>query len=262
MRIVFVGSGNAATVLARKIKLAGHEIAQVYSRHLYNAEELADELHCQATDDYSKITSDAQLYIVALSDTALYELHNNWHAGNKLVVHTAGAVKKNALQQVSVNYGVFYPLQSLRKERTDYDNFPILVDANSSDNLLLLTDFAESISGTVRHTDDEHRMHLHLAAVIVNNFTNHLYTLAEAYCTSRYVSFSLLKPLILETAERIKEFAPASVQTGPAQRNDLQTIAIHQQLLLNHPLLLALYNQFTQSIQSADTYTPYTHQPF
>lgn len=250
MRIAFLGSGNAATVLARKIKQAGHEIIQVYSRHKYNAEELADELGSTATDNYKEISNDAQLYIVAISDTALNELHLHWQPGNKPVVHTAGAVTMNVLQKVSANYGVLYPLQSLRKERNDYHNFPILVDANNEDNLSLITDFAETITNVVRHADDEHRLHLHIAAVIVNNFTNHLYTLAEAYCNSNDVSFSLLKPLILETAERLEEFAPSNMQTGPAQRNDLKTIETHRMMLQQHPQLLALYNQFTQSIQS------------
>lgn len=250
MRIVLIGSGNVAAVLGKKIRQAGHEIIQVYSRHLYNAEDLADEMGCAATDDLKNITTEGQLYIVALSDTALNDLPGNWHAGNKLVVHTAGAVPAGILSNVSANYGVLYPLQSLRKERSDYDNFPLLVDASNKDNLTLLTDFAETITNTVRVADDEHRMHLHVAAVIVNNFTNHLYTLAEDYCNANDVSFSLLKPLIIETAERIQEFASATMQTGPAYRNDLKTIERHKELLQQQPLLLALYNQFTQSIRS------------
>jgi predicted short-subunit dehydrogenase-like oxidoreductase (DUF2520 family) len=250
MRIVLIGSGNAATVLGRKIKTAGHEIIQVYSRHLYNAGELADELQSEATDVYENISTEAHLYIVALSDTALHELHLNWNAGNRLVAHTAGAVSIKALEKVSKNHGVLYPLQSLRKERTDYDDFPLLVDGNNNENLSLLNDFALTISKTVRQADDEHRMHLHVAAVIVNNFTNHLYTLAESYCNSHDVSFSLLKPLIIETADRIQEFLPANMQTGPATRNDLKTIEKHKELLTDHPLLLELYNQFTKSIQA------------
>lgn len=250
MRIVLIGAGNAATVLGRKIKKAGHSITQVYSRHLYNAAELADELNSGATDDFAKISKDAELYIVALSDTALQNLNKNWHAGKTMVVHTAGAVSIGVLASVSANFGVLYPLQSLRKERNDYDGFPLLLDANNGENLSLMTEFALTLSKTVKQADDRHRMHLHVAAVIVNNFTNHLYALAENYCNSNDVSFSLLKPLIIETADRIQEFPPATVQTGPAHRNDLLTIEKHKKLLTDHPLLLSLYDQFTQSIQA------------
>lgn len=249
MKIVIIGSGNTAAVLGKKIKSAGHEILQVFSRHLYNAEELADKLNCAATNSWQKIDTHAQLYLVAISDAALPHLNEFWHCSKGVVVHTAGTVSKEVLAGVSKNYGVLYPLQSLRKERTDYDNIPLLIDANNEDNLALINDFAETISTTVRQADDNYRMHLHVAAVVVNNFTNHLYALAEAYCNSSNVSFALLKPLILETAERLEQFAPASVQTGPAYRGDIETLSKHMSLLKEHPSLQSLYQQLTHSIQ-------------
>jgi predicted short-subunit dehydrogenase-like oxidoreductase (DUF2520 family) len=250
MKIVIIGSGNTASVLGRKIKIAGHDILQVYSRHLYNAEELADELGCSATDAWSNINTDAHLYLVALSDKILTELSKHWHTEKGVVVHTAGGVSKEVLQGVSKNYGVLYPLQSLRKEKLDYDVIPLLVDAGSEDDLALITDFAESISTMVRPANDDYRMRLHVAAVVVNNFTNHLYSLAEAYCINSGISFELLKPLIIETAERIQYFQPALMQTGPAYRGDVATLAKHMSLLKEHPSLLALYKQLTESIQT------------
>lgn len=250
MKVVLIGSGNTASVLGRKIKIAGHDILQVYSRHLYNAEELADEFGCTATDKWNEIKDDAQLYLVALSDKVLTELSGKWYTGKGIVVHTAGGVSIEVLKGVSKNYGVLYPLQSLRKEKQDYDIIPLLIDASSEDDLALITDFAESISSIVRPANDDYRMRLHVAAVVVNNFTNHLYALAEAYCINSGISFELLKPLIIETAERIQQFQPAMMQTGPAYRGDVNTLAKHMSLLKEHPSLLALYRQITESIQT------------
>lgn len=249
MKVVIIGSGNAATVLGRKIKIAGHDILQVYSRHLYNAEELADELGCAATDNWNSIISEAQLYIVAISDKALNELAENWHITKGMVVHTAGGVTREVLKNVSKNYGVLYPLQSLKKEKYEYDVIPLLTDANNEDDHAFLTDFATTISTIVKPADDDYRMRLHVAAVIVNNFTNHLYALAEAYCNSTGVSFALLKPLITETAIRIQEFPPALAQTGPAKRGDINTIEKHLSLLKEYPPLFSLYGELTKSIQ-------------
>ncbi len=66
MRVVIIGAGNAATVLGRSIKIAGHDIIQVYSRHLLHAEDLADELECEPVNDWGKINGEGQLYLVAL----------------------------------------------------------------------------------------------------------------------------------------------------------------------------------------------------
>jgi predicted short-subunit dehydrogenase-like oxidoreductase (DUF2520 family) len=251
MRVVVIGAGNTATVLGRLIKDAGHEIVQVFSRELYHAEDLADKLKCRAVNDWDKISRDGQLYLVALSDRVVAELGKYWSASQGMVVHTAGALSKHVLKDVAKNYGVLYPLQSLRKEKTDYEAIPLLIDGNTDDDLAFIADFAESVSKTVRQADDAYRMQLHVAAVFVNNFTNHLYTLAEQYCVKTGVSFNLLKPLIVETAERIMEFEPSMVQTGPAIRGDISTMDRHLDLLQEYPPLFDLYRQFSKSIQAS-----------
>ncbi len=250
MRVVIIGAGNAATVLGRSIKIAGHDIIQVYSRHLLHAEDLADELECEPVNDWGKINGEGQLYLVALSDKAVENLSQNWTTNKGMVVHTAGALSKNVLQNVAANFGVLYPLQSLRKEKLDYDIFPLLTDGNTEDDRAFITDFAETLSTVVRHASDEYRMKIHVAAVVVNNFTNHLYSLAEDYCKTSKVNFDLLKPLIIETAERLKDFPPSLVQTGPAVRADEATIDKHMMLLENFPELKDIYFLLTQSIRS------------
>jgi len=50
----------------------------------------------------------------------------------------------------------------------------------------------------------------------VNNFTNHMYTIAYDLCEEHNVPFDILKPLILETSDKIKKLTPKDAQTGPA----------------------------------------------
>ena len=146
MRVVVIGAGNTATVLGRLIKDAGHEIIQVFSRELFNAEDLAEQLKCRAVNDWDKISQDGQLYLVALSDRVVAELDKYWSATHGMVVHTAGGLSKHVLNGVAKNYGVLYPLQSLRKEKTVYEAIPLLIDGNTEDDLAFIADFADSIS--------------------------------------------------------------------------------------------------------------------
>lgn len=250
MRVVIIGSGNVATDLGRLIKGAGHEILQVLSRHIDHARELARELDVGYTDYNGSINTGAGLYIIAVSDNGLYELNSLFHLGNKLVVHTAGSVSKEVLKGISLNYGVLYPLQSLRKEMLPNSGIPLLVDGNSAETITLLEDFARTISATVSKANDEERLKLHVAAVIVSNFTNHLYALAEDFCREEHVDFNMLIPLIRETAERIATHSPATVQTGPALRNDMITLDKHLRLLEGHKKLKNIYLKLTDSIMS------------
>jgi predicted short-subunit dehydrogenase-like oxidoreductase (DUF2520 family) len=114
--------------------------------------------------------------------------------------------------------------------------------------MTLVEDFAQTISGTVAKAGDVERLKLHVAAVVVSNFTNHLYALAEDFCKKENIDFKLLAPLIKETAQRVEAHSPASVQTGPALRNDVFTLDKHLRLLSNHPKLKYIYLKLTDSI--------------
>jgi predicted short-subunit dehydrogenase-like oxidoreductase (DUF2520 family) len=249
MNIVLIGTGNVATVLGRKLKAAGHKIVQVYGRNFSTADKLADELGAVSCAYWSVINTEADLYIIAVTDNVLTDLHRSFKLKDQLVVHTAGSVSKEVLAKVSTQYGVLYPLQSLRKEMTVFPEIPLLIDGNTDTVKALLFAVADSISGKVKVADDAYRQHLHLAAVIAGNFTNHLYAVAADYCQQTGVDFNLLKPLIIETANRLTQFSPQEMQTGPAIRNDMPTIQLHLSLLENNPALRELYATMTARIK-------------
>lgn len=250
MNIVIIGSGNVATVLGKKIRAAGHTVLQVLSRNTENAKSLASVLGASSGDYQSVIDKSADLYLFAVADTALFEMEKYFSLGNRAVAHTAGSVSKEVLKNISTNYGVLYPLQSLRKEMDKIPETPLVVDGNAADIIALLEDFAGSISNNVSKADDEQRARLHTAAVIVSNFINHLYTLTQDFCEKEHVDFNMLQPLIQETALRLQDHSPRNLQTGPAIRNDVYTLQKHLQVLSTHPKLKYLYVKLTDSIMN------------
>jgi predicted short-subunit dehydrogenase-like oxidoreductase (DUF2520 family) len=249
MNVVLIGSGNVATVLGRIIKSSGHTISEVVSRNKTSAQTLAAALNANAQTKMNVIAKDADIYIMAVSDNAIETIAKQIRLKNKVVVHTSGAVSKNVLQNVSKHFGVLYPLQSLRKESEHTPEMPLLIDGNSEATIQIIQTFAETISKKVYRANDEERLKLHVAAVFVSNFTNHLYALAEKYCKKEQTDFSLLIPLIEEVAKRIQLHQPATMQTGPAVRNDEVTIQKHLELLNTHPELKNIYEVMTTSIK-------------
>ncbi len=250
MNVVLLGSGNTAMVLAKMIKTAGHSVLQVWSRSYDHAEELATRVAATATDSLNDLNLQADLYIVAVSDKAIPEIASKLNVDKKLVVHTAGSVSKDVFKKTSANYGVLYPLQSLRKEMIILPPVPFLVDGNTDEVIALLHDFALSISDHVQVAKDETRMQMHLAAVMVSNFTNHLYALTEDYCKDRRLDFNLLHPLIIEVACRLTQGNALDMQTGPARRGDEETINKHLLLLEIDKHLQDLYHEFSESIRT------------
>ena len=248
MQIVIIGTGNTATVLGRKLTAAGHRIVQVFGRDTSAASRLAYELGTESTNYWNVVTRDADLYILAVSDIAITDILEELQLPDKTIVHTAASVSKNVLQGSARHFGVFYPLQTLKKDINHLPDIPIIIDASDESTLKELETLAQSISDKVIEAGDEKRMKLHLAAVIVNNFVNHLYALAESYCNNEGLDFEMLIPLIKETAMRLDHTSPSNAQTGPALRNDSNTIEKHLQLLQRYPHLKKIYETFTDSI--------------
>ena len=247
MEIVIIGTGNTASILGRKLKAAGHNIVQVYGRNAKAASDLAYELDTESTNYWAVVNRTADVYLLAVSDIAVSEITKELQLPHKTIVHTAASVSKNVLNKAH-HHGVFYPLQSLKKDSVYLPDTPIIIDANDKETLLLLENLANSISDTVVKAGDEERMKLHLAAVFSNNFVNHLYALAKEYCLNEGLDFKLLLPLIKETALRVETIDPGEAQTGPALRHDAATIQKHEELLSNYPRLKKFYTLFTESI--------------
>jgi predicted short-subunit dehydrogenase-like oxidoreductase (DUF2520 family) len=252
MEIIIIGTGNTATVLGRKLKAAGHTIVQVYGRNAAAASELAYELESESTNYWSVVNRDAEIYILAVSDIAIEEMVKELRLPERTIVHTAASVSKNILKNSTSHFGVFYPLQSLKKESRHIPEIPIIIDASDEETLYVLENLASSITTTVAEADDTQRLKLHLAAVFCNNFVNHIYALMENYCLKENLDFSLLIPLIQETTLRLTTISPSLGQTGPAIRADETTIDKHLSLLAPHQHLKELYQMLTKSIQTSN----------
>jgi predicted short-subunit dehydrogenase-like oxidoreductase (DUF2520 family) len=248
MDIVIIGSGNVATILGRLSFASGHRIRQVYSRSIDNAAKLAALLDADPVTSMISIDRDTDLTIIALSDQAISPFLQSFGETKSIVVHTAGSVAIQELQTIATSYGVLYPMQSLRKEMKNLPEVTLLVNGSDRTTLNFIRSFAETIAENVLTCDDQDRQKYHLAAILVNNFVNHLYTLTAEFCENEHISFSVLQPLITETVNRLRFMSPSTSQTGPAKRNDQETIHKHLQLLTNYPDIAQIYKIFSKQI--------------
>ncbi|NLT04498.1 MAG: DUF2520 domain-containing protein [Bacteroidales bacterium] len=252
MLITLIGAGRVANHLGPALFKAGHRFEQVYSRTMAHASELADTLGAEAVDQPAAIKPGADLYLCALSDDALTTVLdemplNQWD--NPLLVHTAGSLPLSLLAPYTNRAGVLYPLQTFSPNRPlDLTSLPLFVEATDDTTLQMISALATDISGVVKPLASEKRLTLHLAAVYACNFVNHLYGVAGELLEEDGLDFSLLLPLIDETAAKVHDLAPREAQTGPAVRNDRRVIDKHLLLLANHPEKAALYKLLSEHI--------------
>jgi len=245
IRVVIIGSGNVAQHLIKAFAKSDNiDVIQAFSR---NKESLENSI------DSSKITTnfddlaDADLYIISVSDNAIAEVSHQLNIEKKLVVHTSGSVDIIDLDDKN-RKGVFYPLQTFSKNKEiNFGIIPICLEAENNEDYKLLETVAKSISNQVFNINSNQRKALHVSAVFVNNFVNHLYKIGNDICNENNIPFEILQPLILETANKITLLSPNKAQTGPAKRNDTQTINTHLQFLTDENQK-EIYKILTKSI--------------
>lgn len=253
MRVVFIGAGNLATQLSRAMQNAGYDIEQVYSRTEESASVLARRLGCSYTTSLDDIFPEADMYMVALKDSALTELLPQITAGkpeNSLFVHTAGSMPMYIWKGHARHYGVFYPMQTFSKARdVDFAVIPIFIEAGQDTDLEALKRLGNTLSETVMEADSELRRHAHLAAVFVCNFANHMFAIGEHLLQEHQLPFRVMYPLLKETAEKVLGgMRPSEAQTGPAVRYDENVMGKHSLLLSAYPVWRDLYERISKSI--------------
>lgn len=251
MQVTIIGTGNVATVLGKLILANNHSVHQVYGRNIDTAITLANQLNATAINDLSKLNSDADVYIIAVSDKSIESICTKLHFGNKVVMHTAGSVSIDILKNSSANYGVLYPIQSLRKAMDIATPIPFLIDANNDETKNIIENFAKKISSKLAFGNDEARLKLHTAAVFSCNFVNYMYLQSANFCEANNIDFSLLQALIEETATRLRTHHPKDVFTGPAVRKDVATIEKHLEQLKENPQAQHLYKLISEMIMQA-----------
>ena len=233
MKIVLIGRGRLATNLQCALLEVGHEVVSINSRTL------------------DGLPLSADVFVIAVKDSALSDVICNASKGreNQLFVHTAGSMPLSLFEGYAENGGVFYPMQTFSKERlADFADIPIFLEANGPEALTTLNALAASISRSVYNLSTEDRKYLHLAAVFACNFVNHCYDMASTVLEQHGLPFSVMLPLIDETARKVHELHPRQAQTGPAVRYDENVIRMQSGLLTEIPELQRIYLQLSENI--------------
>ena len=244
--IVLFGAGNVATHLYKALSRTPYfSVIQVYNHKPENL--IPFTAGVKTTTSMDEVLQ-ADIYLIAVKDDAIPNIVEGLKLSDALVVHTAGAVSMHVLEKFP-RRGIFYPLQTFSKSKeVDFRSLPICLEASNEKDLGLLEELAGSISEKFYRINSEQRKSLHVAAVFVSNFVNNLYAQGEEICRENKIPFEILKPLILETAQKITVMTPGEAQTGPARRNDIKVIQSHLEMLRGDQK--EIYSLLTQSIQN------------
>lgn len=234
MKIVIIGQGNVATNLQHGWTLQGLDVPMVSSRTGLDRLPPAD------------------CYVYAVADRALAEVAARVHAPKSLHVHTSGTMPLSVFGDDKPMAGVLYFFQSFSKSQLvdDWQQIPVFVEGRGIDDIAAVYALAQTLSSRIYETAQAERERLHVAGVFANNFTNLMYRHAAQILSSTTIPFSVLLPLIDQTAQKMHQMAPEDAQTGPAKRRDQEVMAHHMELIDNDQR--QVYRMLSEQIMKAD----------
>jgi predicted short-subunit dehydrogenase-like oxidoreductase (DUF2520 family) len=222
--VALVGTGNIAWHLGSAFLKSGIGVNEVYGRNSIKSDNLARLLGARVVNEITSLSSD--YVIVCVSDdsieSVIFQIPHNLN-----VLYTSGALEIDIFKNRK-NIGVLYPLQTFSERiPVDFKSIPVLIEANDEKLLNEINDLASGISTEVHVVNSEKRLIYHLAAVWMNNFVNHLGSIAYDILKEHQLDWKMLQPLINKTSFNLISNIPESIQTGPAKRNDSKTISKH-----------------------------------
>lgn len=258
-KIIIIGCGNVAWHIAKRITAL-----KIFSVTVYNHRENVDlkrfskELNCRTITTLEAIERDADFYFICVGDKNIAAVSRkiNCDDSSAVVLHTSGSLGLDEIKSKQANKGVFYPLQTFsKKDLVNWKEVPLILEASNEHAKRKIRELAKYFGGQTLFLSYSERLHLHLAAVLVNNFSNALFVSASDLLESSGIKngFKLLRPLIEQTATKVQVLLPVEAQTGPAKRNDTLILEKHLKLLSKEKQLKKLYKQFTKLISKQQT---------
>ncbi len=238
-KVAIIGYGNVGYHLANRISSKRHEVT-IFSRN--PSEEFVLPLDQLDPDSF-------EIIILSVPDDRIKAVSDEIAVSEAIVLHTSGS---NPIADLDKHpkHGVMYPLQTFSKTKEiDFTSFPVFVEGSDDGEREIFT-FVRSFSNDVRLLTSTNRSKLHLAAVFACNFSNHMFHLSEKLLSELDMTFQDIQPLVEETLKKAIDLNPSQSQTGPAMRDDDETINTHLEMLKDEKLR-SMYQIISDSIRES-----------
>lgn len=221
MRLAIIGRGKLGTAFEKALRIAGHTVV--------------DDVFI------------SELIILCVPDDAIARVSETY--SGRPMAHTSGTNASDILAGNGPKASM-HPIQTVRigAEPEVFHGIQMSLEGDA-ELVTLLSGLVTDVGAIPLHVTKEQKKAIHLAAVMVSNFTIALHMLADDVLNSAQVpttSAELFKPLMERTMANLREVGPIEARTGPAVRGDVETIRAHLAILQGYPSAVAAYKALSE----------------
>ncbi len=250
-QILIAGTGKLAEALLAQLHCTPELELLLWGRNTEAVNRLKEAYNIQPAQS---AVNEKMPVLLCVSDNAISEVAETLSQWASCMVHFSGSMSIDVLPKSISEKAVCWPIQTFGNPlAVNWSEVPLCTEMRGSDAGVFLDWLCSTLGGPHFSLPEEKRRAFHLAAIVLNNFTNHLLNLSKQYCETQQIPYEQLLPLLRQTISMLAENDPQRLQTGPARRNDQLTIQKHLDMLQNETDLSEIYSLISRQITNRFT---------
>ncbi|MHB1154425.1 MAG: Rossmann-like and DUF2520 domain-containing protein [Eubacteriales bacterium] len=243
LRIGFIGAGKVGVTLGAYIQSKAIYVAGYASRSLHSAQTASELTATKVFLNIEKLAQTCNMIFITTHDdeiTKVWKELKQYDLNNKIICHTSGSLSSGVFDGISAcgAYGYsIHPMYAFSEKNGNIagiDKCYFTIEGNG-EHIGEVTDFVEKLGNKSLVIDADKKTLYHLANVLVSNLILALLNIGSdcmQMCgISAENSMQALMPLIIANINNIAKKGFVSSLTGPVERNDIETISKHLDVL-------------------------------
>lgn len=243
MKIGIVGAGKVGTTLGKYLSHAGIFVTGFYSRSKESADEAATFAGTKAYQQLTELIRDSDVLFLTVPDGAIGQVWQEiagMSLGGMIICHFSGSLSSHVfsdMQNTGASGVSVHPMYAFSDKFTSYQQFhtAYLTMEGQEPGLTAMRQLFQELGHTVYTLRSEDKMKYHAAAALASNamlglVQTSLEILEECGFDQR-AALELLTPLVQGNISSMLEKGCVEALTGPVERNDIQTVRKHLEVL-------------------------------
>ncbi|KAA3614924.1 MAG: DUF2520 domain-containing protein [Calditrichaeota bacterium] len=246
-KYLIIGAGNVGTSLFRALDAKFPGKVHLFGKQDYshqNSDFISEENYTNYLNP--KIVNSVKTIIICVQDDRIKEATRSillYRLTYKNIFHTSGAKDASELEHLE-NRGAYvasiHPMQSFAQKYSDPKkwNDIILAFQGNEKCLLAAKEISELLKTKFIKLNDDQKVGLHVAGVMVSNYLVALLSVAENIIGQAGIDDisknDILQPLINGVVENYKNAPADKILSGPIKRGDINVLRRHIQYLQIH----------------------------